>query len=124
MQFPNELLEEIRQHLESEKTNLEKHIDELTKQDPFSNPERLNDNAASDMDASEESDHDRVIAQIEELKGKLTDINEALVRLGTGQYGFCKNCNKMIDTDRLSVLPATTLCLDCEKIRQKKVKST
>jgi DnaK suppressor protein len=121
MQFPSDLLEEIRNHLENEKKSFENRVDELTQQDPFTNPERLNDNAASDMDATEESDHDRVVAQIDELKSQIVDINEALIRIGNGTYGSCKSCGKMIDTDRLNILPATTLCLDCEKKRQNKV---
>jgi RNA polymerase-binding transcription factor DksA len=124
MQFPSELLEEIRLHLEKEKNDTEKRIAALTTQDPYSDPERTNDNAAIDHDASEEADHDRVIAQIDELKLQLTDINDALMRIGNGKYGFCKNCGKMIDTDRLNIIPETTLCLECEKKRQNKIPKT
>jgi RNA polymerase-binding transcription factor DksA len=118
--FPSDLLNEIRIHLEAEKTDLAKRIRELSAQDPFTDPDRSNDNAASDGEASEESNHDRVAALIEELETKISAIDEALIRISDGKYGFCTNCGQMIDTDRLNILPTAILCLSCE---QKKVSS-
>lgn len=113
--FPNEVLEKLRVHLEEEKTRIAKRIEELTAQDPFSDPDRSNDNAASDTDANEESSHDRFAAMLDELKENVSEIDAALVRISEGTYGFCANCKQMIDTDRLAVLPTATLCLSCEK---------
>lgn len=113
--FPNELLEQIRLHLEEEKKRLFAQMSDLSAQDPFSDPDRINDNAASDTGAVDESSHDRFAAMVDALKAKLTDIDAALVRIGDGSYGFCSNCTEMIDTDRLAILPAATLCLSCER---------
>lgn len=113
--FPSDLLNGIREHLEKEKTKIEARILDLSKQDPFSDTARLSDNAASDVEASEESDHDRVSAMIDELKGNLNDINTALFNIANGTYGFCVECRNMIDTDRLKVLPTATLCQSCER---------
>ncbi|HCM82349.1 MAG: Transcriptional regulator, TraR/DksA family [Candidatus Gottesmanbacteria bacterium GW2011_GWA2_44_17] len=117
--FPNELLSEIRVQLEEEKKLLEARIDELVKQDPFSDPDRLTDNAASDRDADEESAHDRFTAIIEELRMKRKKIDDALLRVSTGDYGFCTKCGNMIDTDRLSILPTATLCKTCEEKKKR-----
>lgn len=117
--FPSELLKEIKTHIEAEKQTLLERIAELQKQDPFSDPERTNDNAASDMEASEEADHDRVVAVIDELKARLQTAKDALVRIDAGNYGFCTECNNMIDTERLSILPMATLCLSCEAKKKK-----
>jgi len=118
--FPNELLNDIRVHLEEEKKALEARIDELMKQDPFSDPDRLSDNAASDRDAEEESSHDRFSAMIEELKAKRVQIDDALLRISQGTYGFCTECRAMIDTDRLNILPTATLCKACEEKKKNK----
>lgn len=118
--FPQDILSEIRNHLEGEKRDLEARIDELTQQDPFSDPDRLNDNAASDREADEESSHDRFLALIDELRLKRKAIDDALMRISDGTYGFCQNCKKMIDTDRLSILPAATLCKSCEETKKRK----
>jgi DnaK suppressor protein len=117
--FPSDLLEKIRQSLEKEKQELLHRIDELSLQDPFSDPDRVNDNAANDTEANEESSHDRFTAMIDELKQRLMDIDNALIRISDRSYGFCSECGNMIDTDRLSILSTATLCLDCEKKRKK-----
>lgn len=112
--FPEKTLNELKKHLDEEHVRITARIEELFKQDPFSDPDRTVDNAASDEEASEESNHDRVAALVEELKAQKEDIEAALLRVKNGTYGFCTNCGKMIDTDRLAVLPTATLCLDCE----------
>lgn len=117
--FPSDLLEGIRIHLEEEKTKLNKRIAELSTQDPFTDPDRGIDNAASDTEANEESSHDRFSAMIDELKNKVATIDDALIRIGNGTYGFCTTCGEMIDTDRLGILPMATLCLSCEQKKKK-----
>jgi len=113
--FPNDVLNELRKHLEEEKKHTDDRIDQLSAQDPFTDPDRANDNAASDSEASEESSHDRFSAMVDELKVRRTEIDQALARIADGTYGYCVNCKQMIDTDRLAILPTATLCLSCEK---------
>jgi len=118
--FPNEILNDIRVHLEEEKKTLTNQIAELSKQDPFTDPDRGIDNAASDTEASEESTHDRFSAMVDELTAKVSAIDEALLRIGDGTYGYCTSCQELIDTDRLSILPTATLCKSCEDTKKKK----
>ncbi len=118
--YATDLLSNLKTSLEEEEKTIVLRITDLIAQDPFSDPERLNDNAASDSEASEESNHDRVTAQIDELKIQVVALNDALVRIKTGAYGFCIQCKHMIDTDRLAILPTATLCLDCEKKKVRK----
>lgn len=117
--FPSELLEQLRIHLETEKKNLVKQMSDLSAQDPFSDPDRVNDNAASDSEAKEESSHDRFAAMLDELKLKLVNIDSALKHISEGSYGFCTHCRQMIDTDRLAIIPTATLCLSCEQKKSK-----
>lgn len=119
--FPSDVLEDLRVHLEEEKTRLASRIEELSKQDPFTDKDRVNENAASDTEANEESKHDQYTALGDELKNQLESLDAALIRIGNGTYGFCTNCGDMIDTDRLAIVPTATLCLSCE---QKKVASS
>ncbi|KKU83828.1 hypothetical protein A2973_05480 [Candidatus Gottesmanbacteria bacterium RIFCSPLOWO2_01_FULL_49_10] len=113
--YPIHVLSDIRRHLEEEKSRVAARITELVAQDPYADPERVNDNAATDTEANEESSHDRFAALVLQMKNQLSDIDSALVRIGEGTYGFCRSCGQMIDTDRLAVLPAATLCFSCEK---------
>lgn len=118
--FPKELLVDIKKHLEEERAHVLQRIDELKKQDPFSDSERLNDNAASDTEAAEESDHDRFEALINELGGKKDALDAALRRIEDGSYGKCAHCGNLIDTDRLAAIPTATLCMQCEALKKAK----
>lgn len=113
--YPEDVLRDIREFLTQERALITNRIGDLSHQDPFCDPDRLNDNAASDMEATEESNHDRFVALVEEQKIKLNEVITALGAIEAGTYGFCTNCGNMIDTDRLAALPTATLCLTCER---------
>jgi len=118
--FPNDVLSDLKKHLQEEKKKTLARIAELHAQDPFSDPDRTNDNAASDSDAKEESSHDRFAAMLDEERAHLSDIDAALLRISDGTYGYCVRCKQMIDTDRLAILPTATLCLRCESEKKRK----
>ncbi len=44
---------------------------------------------------------------------ELRQIEAALHRIATGEYGLCAKCGSEIGEDRLNVLPETPLCRDC-----------
>jgi DnaK suppressor protein len=70
---------------------------------------------------SSESDiqEDIEFALIQMKAETLTRINEALVRLEEGQYGFCYECGEDIAEARLRALPFAVRCKDCEEAREK-----
>lgn len=117
--FPSDVLDEVRKALEEEKSRVVARIGELSAQDPFADPDRANDNAAADTEANEESNHDRYAAMVDELKARVTALDESLMRVRSGTYGYCVNCGAMIDTDRLAIVPTATLCLACETKKKK-----
>lgn len=45
----------------------------------------------------------------------LRQVEKALHRIETGQYGRCENCGRPIDRARLEALPYVTLCIVCQK---------
>ncbi len=110
-----DLLATIQKNLEAEKKRVLERLEELKAQDPFSSPDRVNDNAASDTDAKEESTHDRYAAMAEEMQVTLSEVESALERISKGTYGVCESCGKMIDSDRLSAIPTAKLCIECSK---------
>lgn len=113
------LLNSIRTNLEESKTQVVERIELLKQQDPFSDPDRLSDNAATDMEATEEDSHDRTAAIIAELELKLTALDDALMRVGNGTYGICALCQKPIEEERLNIMPTATFCLSCEQKKKK-----
>lgn len=116
--FPAKLLEPIKQFLHLEEKKLSKRKKELDDQDPFKDPVRVLDNASPDTDASEQFGHANVEGLKKEIDRKLVQIKKALTRIKIGKYGTCEKCGKMIDTDRLTVFPEATICVDCEKEKE------
>ncbi len=45
----------------------------------------------------------------------LVDIGKALRRMDTGDYGRCQQCAAAIALERLEILPAAPLCMDCQR---------
>lgn len=118
--FPKNVLTNIKSYLEDKQKQTEKRLEELKKEDPFSDPTRLSDNAASDTEAKEEFGHDTISALQLEMNKGLVRIRKALTKIKIGKYGICEKCGKMIDTDRLAVVPTAELCVDCENKTEKK----
>jgi DnaK suppressor protein len=53
----------------------------------------------------------------------LSKIDEAIVRIDEGEYGFCDDCGENIGLKRLEARPVTTLCIDCKTIQETREKS-
>src|SRR5271169_90517 len=49
----------------------------------------------------------------EQLNQLLTQVDQALQRIDTGQYGLCAVCHDTVETDRLMHDPLVTVCLGC-----------
>jgi len=49
----------------------------------------------------------------------LAAIDAALKRIDEGTYGICTNCGKQIARERLEALPWATLCIDCQRDRER-----
>lgn len=118
MKFPNNVLTQIKSYLEKRHKDIEKKMKDLDSQDPVHTDDR-NDTASDDMQAQNKAGHERVLALKRQLQIALIQTRKALTKIKIGNYGTCENCGKMIDTDRLSIVPTATLCMDCEKKREK-----
>lgn len=49
---------------------------------------------------------------------QVQDIEAALLRLQSGNYGVCENCGQPIPLARLEVVPEARYCVDCEEMLQ------
>ena len=59
-------------------------------------------------------ENDQVMDAIgEAARQELTQINVALARIDSGDYGVCSECGRNIGPQRLEVLPYSTMCLEC-----------
>lgn len=113
--FPASLLKPVGVFLREKLKSLRVNRSKIAKDDPFNNKTRDLDSAATDTEAEEQFEHARISAIKKELNDKARQIKKALDRVKKGKYGICEVCKKMIDTDRLSVFPEATKCINCEK---------
>lgn len=65
--------------------------------------------------ASSECDAQFVIMFTEAESRELAEVEEALDRIESGDYGRCECCAKLIGVARLKAVPFARLCLDCKR---------
>lgn len=119
LSYPRKLLEPVSRLLSQELAKLRKNRQKIKAEDPFANEARITDNASPDTDAEEQFGHARTSAIRERLDRKIIQTRKALSRIKIGKYGICEKCGKLIDTDRLIVYPQATLCVNCERDKEK-----
>lgn len=113
-----EQLHHFRQMLESVKKELGQDIERTvhTMQDEatvFADP---NDRASQETDiAIELRNRDRERKLIKK-------IDETLLLIDSGDYGFCDKCGVEIGIKRLEARPTATLCIDCKTLEEMKEK--
>lgn len=117
--FPLKVLKPISDFISQEIRRLERRREDIATQDPFKDSGRISDNASPDTDVVEQIGHERAKAFEGQINRKLIQLKKALAMIKIGRYGICEKCGKMIDTDRLMIMPEATVCVSCEKAREK-----
>lgn len=122
IKYPRKLLEPIRVFLSYQLKKLEKTRKKVEKEDPYKNLDREDVKASPDAEATEQVTHLESITLSTQLERKIIQTRKALSRIRIGSYGICESCGGMIDTDRLVIYPEATLCVSCEKKKEKEAK--
>jgi DnaK suppressor protein len=65
----------------------------------------------------EQIDRDKSLAEQE--RRELTAIERALVKIATGAFGVCEDCDEDIPAKRLIVLPEARLCAKCQEFEER-----
>jgi len=114
--FRDALLEE-RRRVEAALQNLhDENSGSLTED---SGEETAYDNHLADT-ATETYDRELDYTLEENSEHVLADIDAALRRIEEGTYGICTNCGKPIPEERLEARPWATLCIDCQRERERR----
>ncbi len=86
---------------------------------------------SAEVETSEEATQDiadkAVSSYTREFLYSLTDgerhtllrIDDAILRIDAGTYGFCVNCNTAMTEKRLNAVPWAPYCLDCQELAEK-----
>ncbi len=103
-------LQLLKEQLEKEGGELDAEVARHSKMPNFGN------DVESDM--SEEADEtEEYVADLgikDSLKGRLSDIENALDKLTKNAYGKCEQCGKDISLELLKVNPESRLCKECK----------
>lgn len=108
-------LDELKKKLFKDREKILQTITMLEAQDPFKDPDHVNDNAAIDTEIREQMGHDTVEAEIKSLKKKLRLVEKALKRMDQGTYGLDDKTGKPIPFERLSIVPEAQHAVEVEK---------
>ena len=73
--------------------------------------------------ASEERDREINFILSDRERVKLKQIDDALERLDEGNYGVCESCGLEIAEERLTAMPFSRLCRDCQQDQEREAKS-
>lgn len=65
--------------------------------------------------AQSTAERGKVLALVERLRGQLAEVDHALARIESGEYGICERCGDPISPERLEALPYSTLCVRCKQ---------
>lgn len=72
-----------------------------------------------DMDHSDADNQQGLAFSLLQARAEtLARIDEALVRLDAGKYGYCFECERTISEQRLRALPFAIRCQSCEEQRE------
>ena len=76
-------------------------------------------------DSGEESVADLLadigLADIDREVGEVSDIEQAMIRIATGLYGVCIDCETDIPLERLRAYPTAKRCLACQQSHEASV---
>lgn len=106
----------FRQELEQARERLRKTIDHhdigiASLEDETGELTSPADNHLADT-ASETYDRELDEGLEEDARDQLHQVEKALGRIESGEYGRCEVCGKEIPVERLEAVPWTTLCID------------
>lgn len=112
-------LADLRKSLFRKKESILKEAkDEIAKYISGEN-KQLVDTANDDGDwAQIDISEDLSLLRLSAHRKLLYDIDEAVRKIGEGTYGICEECGEEITEKRLLVLPAATLCVDCQEQKE------
>lgn len=94
----------------AKKEQLAKELAAIEKPEDFGN-----DIDGLDEEADEAASFSNQVALGQSLKDRINEIDSALNRIETGEYGLCSKCNGMISEELLRVIPESSLCEICKK---------
>jgi DnaK suppressor protein len=107
-------LKRLRDQLEQERAQHMELLDEHGA-DPYSDRVKHldvgNDGFADSGQAT--ADRSELLAVLDQARTRVQQVDQALQRMDSGDYGICAECGNPIDEGRLEARPLSVTCIDC-----------
>lgn len=68
-----------------------------------------------DEESDEVEEYGNNLAVGQSHRDRINEIDNALNKIKTGEYGFCENCGREISEKVLNIIPESALCEDCKR---------
>lgn len=111
------ILDELKALLLKEKADLEENLGRIAKpvDKKKGDYETSFDEIGTDREdnTTEVEEYTDNLPVEKSLEKSLQDVISALERMENGTYGFCENCKKEIDIERLKANPSAKTCIKC-----------
>jgi RNA polymerase-binding protein DksA len=108
------LLATIRTSLQAQREGLRRELSGYGA-DPDTGELTFDDDAGFADRSHSSEERSRLIAVVESLRANLRDVDIALAKLTSGEYGTCEGCGRSIGSERLEAIPWAGLCIDCKR---------
>lgn len=112
-------LHNIENQLRDELSEAEREIEQLDNQvRSFGETGELAEGADNHPgdDSDRLSEQERILTIRERLAGRKSEIERAIEKIDSGEFGSCERCGRQIPAGRLEVLPFARYCLECQEI--------
>ena len=103
-------IQKLEAQLTQDKEKLWKEIQEMEHPTDFGD---AIDHGDEESDEDEELENTSSVAGT--LREKLADIEDAINKIKTGEYGICEECGREIELEVLQAAPESGLCLEDKK---------
>lgn len=113
-------LTDERRRLRQELSEMEQH-QVKTEEKPVADVSGSYDDDLVDV-ATETFEREKGLALESSVQGMLQMVEDALRRARGGTYGVCDGCGRLIDGNRLRVIPYARLCIKCKE-REERLRS-
>jgi RNA polymerase-binding protein DksA len=104
-------LQELRRRLEEKLARLQGHMEEHLEKEG----RRRGANLDRDDLARNFASRERHLALRDAEQAQMAQIEKALERMASGNYGRCAGCGAVILLERLEIIPYATLCIRCQQ---------
>lgn len=114
--FREKLLEERSQYQDQMEMIRETGLGDLSHGDQLQEDSTV-DNHPADL-GSEMFEREKDLGLRSNAVRRLRDIDIAMERMESGQYGLCMECGRPIPEERLEVFPSALTCIECQTARE------